>query len=53
MKLVFANTVFALAFAFMAAGNAFGANPTPVPTLHVTDLFRPHNDPDDHWDLAT
>lgn len=25
----------------------------PVPTLHVTDLFRPHNDPDDHWDLAT
>jgi hypothetical protein len=20
--------------------------------LHVTDLFRPHNDPDDHWDLA-
>jgi hypothetical protein len=25
----------------------------PVPTLHVSDLFRPHNDPDDHWDLAT
>ncbi len=24
----------------------------PVPMLHVTDLFRPHNDPDDHWDLA-
>lgn len=20
--------------------------------LHVTDLFRPHMDPDDHWDLA-
>lgn len=20
--------------------------------LHVTDLYRPHNDPDDHWDLA-
>ena len=20
--------------------------------IHVTDLFRPHNDPDDHWDLA-
>ncbi len=20
--------------------------------LHATDLFRPHNDPDDHWDLA-
>jgi len=25
----------------------------PVPTLHVSDLFRPHDDPDDHWDLAT
>jgi hypothetical protein len=23
-----------------------------VPMIHVTDLFRPHNDPDDHWDLA-
>ena len=23
-----------------------------VPMVHVTDLFRPHNDPDDHWDLA-
>ena len=22
------------------------------PVLHVTDLFRPHMDPDDHWDLA-
>src|SRR5690349_1394700 len=20
--------------------------------LHQTDLFRPYNDPDDHWDLA-
>jgi len=24
----------------------------PVPTVHVSDLFRPHCDPDDHWDLA-
>jgi hypothetical protein len=24
----------------------------PTPTLHQTDLFRPHMDPDDHWDLA-
>jgi len=23
-----------------------------VPVLHATDLFRPHMDPDDHWDLA-
>ncbi len=24
----------------------------PVSVVHITDLFRPHNDPDDHWDLA-
>lgn len=24
----------------------------PIPVLHQTDLFRPHNDPDDHWDVA-
>jgi hypothetical protein len=35
----------------VAAINAAAAEPTP--TLHVSDLFRPHNDPDDHWDLAT
>lgn len=23
-----------------------------IPALHQTDLFRPHNDPDDHWDVA-
>ena len=23
-----------------------------VPLIHVTDLYRPHVDPDDHWDLA-
>ena len=23
-----------------------------VPMIHGTDLFRPYNDPDDHWDLA-
>ena len=25
----------------------------PRPFVHTTDLFRPYNDPDDHWDLAT
>ncbi|MCA9426706.1 MAG: nucleoside hydrolase [Candidatus Omnitrophica bacterium] len=24
-----------------------------VPVIHHTDLYHPHNDPDDHWDLAT
>ena len=33
-----------------------GPGPGPRPKLaliHATDLFRPHNDPDDHFDLAT
>ena len=24
-----------------------------VPVLYCTDLFHPHDDPDDHFDLAT
>ena len=24
-----------------------------VPVIHITDLYHPHNDPDDHFDLAT
>ncbi len=31
----------------VAAGRA-----EPVPLIHVTDLFHPHGDPDDHFDLA-
>ncbi|MCY2993106.1 MAG: hypothetical protein NTY19_35270 [Planctomycetota bacterium] len=33
-------------------GERVEAPTAAVPMLHVTDLFRPHNDPDDHWDLA-
>jgi hypothetical protein len=29
-----------------------GTGRTGVPLIHVTDLYRPHIDPDDHWDLA-
>ncbi|MBI5683638.1 MAG: hypothetical protein HZC54_01025 [Verrucomicrobia bacterium] len=47
MKTGFVKVACALALACLAADAA------PVPTLHVTDLFRPHMDPDDHWDLAT
>lgn len=36
-----------------AAPPTNGVTHAPVPMIHVTDLFRPHNDPDDHWDLAT
>jgi hypothetical protein len=36
---------------------ADGAPPAPaepeLALIHATDLFRPHNDPDDHFDLAT
>lgn len=43
----------ALAVACGLAGILAAADLSPVPTVQVTDLFRPHNDPDDHWDLAT
>jgi hypothetical protein len=49
-----------------AAAAAWGIGPGPGPArvggaaagpqiglIHATDLFRPHNDPDDHFDLAT
>jgi hypothetical protein len=26
---------------------------TPIPLVYCTDLFHPHDDPDDHFDLAT
>jgi hypothetical protein len=29
------------------------AAPGSVPVIHITDLYHPHNDPDDHFDLAT
>jgi hypothetical protein len=36
----------------LACGNGLERKKLKIPVLHVTDLFRPHNDPDDHWDLA-
>jgi len=30
-----------------------GAEPESVPILYTTDLYHPHDDPDDHFDLAT
>jgi len=29
-----------------------GRDKAPTPVIHITDLHRPYNDPDDHWDLA-
>jgi hypothetical protein len=52
----------AAAAAGCLAGPAAAADkPSPVrpsaagriAMIHVSDLFRPHEDPDDHWDLAT
>jgi len=31
---------------------ATGQSREAIPVIHVTDLHRPHVDPDDHWDLA-
>jgi len=33
-------------------GNRLERKGLRTPVLHSTDLFRPHMDPDDHWDLA-
>ncbi len=33
-------------------GARSGPKRTPPAVIHATDLFRPHCDPDDHWDLA-
>ena len=53
MKLILIQQVCVAVLACLAAGHVSGAETKPVATLHVTDLFRPHMDPDDHWDLAT
>jgi hypothetical protein len=37
--------------AALAATPAIPASP-PVPVIYCTDLFHPHDDPDDHFDLA-
>ena len=36
----------------LASGNESEKAKKKTPVLHVTDLYRPHMDPDDHWDLA-
>jgi hypothetical protein len=36
----------------LACGNGSKKVKKKKSMLHVTDLYRPHMDPDDHWDLA-
>ena len=38
----------------MGSATAWGAGrPGSVPIIYTTDLYHPHDDPDDHFDLAT
>ncbi len=40
--------------AVLAVAPEYGAEPAaPVPIIYSTDLYHPHDDPDDHFDLAT
>lgn len=39
-------------FTERALGREGFASRETIPMVHATDLFRPHQDPDDHWDLA-
>ena len=48
----FALTLCLVVFA-AAIPTAAASQGQPVPAVHTTDLYRPHGDPDDHWDLAT
>jgi hypothetical protein len=56
-KIVALMAGFALATsAPLRAGEASAATSSkgpPLPVIHCTDLFHPHADPDDHFDLAT
>lgn len=46
-------SLFVLLVVLLSSTTGFAqAKKSAVPVIHVTDLHRPHNDPDDHWDLA-
>lgn len=50
------GAVAAVGFGALSSRVAFGGEAkgrgARIPVVHATDLFRPHVDPDDHWDLA-
>jgi len=54
IKRIINPALFALAIWSMLGGasNADGGS-SKVPLIYCTDLFHPHDDPDDHFDLAT
>lgn len=48
----FPTVLIILAQGFPAMSAPVVRDKAGVPVIHVTDLYRPHVDPDDHWDLA-
>lgn len=49
-----ASTLLLLLFVFGAQGAPSASEPAArIPVVYCTDLFHPHVDPDDHFDLAT
>lgn len=52
----FLETAAGIGLGALSSRGAFGGEAkgrgARVPVVHATDLFRPHVDPDDHWDLA-
>lgn len=38
--------------ALLSSCNSKEIETAPTPVIHISDLTRPHGDPDDHWDLA-
>lgn len=38
---------------FVGSASSASAAEKKIPIIHSTDLFHPHDDPDDHYDLAT
>ncbi len=45
--------ILAAFFGYGTAASAAAEEPRSVPVIYCTDLFHPHDDPDDHFDLAT
>ena len=52
LKALAAGTVFSTVEAPVATGKPDTPPKKNIAMIHATDLYRPHMDPDDHWDLA-
>ncbi|MHC4745051.1 MAG: nucleoside hydrolase, partial [Planctomycetota bacterium] len=50
--LAFASTAAAVLRSSLSFAKRTESSRAGIPMIHATDLFRPFNDPDDHWDLA-